>query len=89
LEDAKFMYLVEDENSIGFQEMPSDYCLIDAHTIYGWLYSFDLNYFSQQGVDINEFPPEFKEYYANYINLANSKDIDSSKDIRKDFRNGR
>lgn len=88
LEDAKFMYLREDENRIGFQEMPTDYCLIDSKFTYGWMYSFDLNYFSQQGVDINGFAPEFKEYYSNYINLLN-KTIDYAPNIRPELRDGR
>lgn len=88
LEDSKFMYLREDANRIGFQEMPTDYCLIDSKFTYGWMYSFDLNYFSQQGVDINGFAPEFKEYYSNYLNLLN-KNIDYAPNIRPELRKGR
>lgn len=89
LEDAKFMYIRNEESSrITLQEMPVDYCLIDSQFNYGWLYSFDLNYFSQQGVDINGYAPEFKEYYLNYLNLLN-KEIDYAPNIRPELRDGR
>lgn len=88
-EDAKFMYLRdEDPNRTTLQEMPVDYCIIDSRFPYGWLYSFDLNYFNIQGVDINSFATEFKEYYANWMNLMNGA-IDYAPNIRPELRDGR
>lgn len=89
LEDAKFMYVRTDEetNRITLQEMPVDYCLIDAKFPYGWLYSFDLQYFSRQGVDINGFAPEFKEYYDSYRKLVTDKIY--TPNIRAEQRDGR
>lgn len=88
-EDAKFMYIRdEDPEVISLQEMPTDYCLIDSRFAYGWMYTFNLNYFSNQGVDINAFAPEFKEYYMNYVNLLN-KNIDYAPNIKPELRDGR
>jgi hypothetical protein len=87
LDDAKFMYLRTDGDRIAFQEMPVDYCLIDAKFEYGWLYSFDLHYFYQQGVDINAFAPEFMEYYNNYKLLVQDKKYIPN--IRPEQRDGR
>jgi len=88
-EDAKFMYIRdEDPTKITFQEMPTDYCIIDSSFPYGWMYSFDLNYFCTQGVDINSFAPEFKEYYNNYVNLLNKK-VKYIPNIRPELRDGR
>jgi hypothetical protein len=87
LEDAKFMYLRSDGDRITFQEMPVDYCLIDSKFEYGWCYSFDLNYFHQQGVDINAFAPEFKSYYEDYRKLIQEKSY--MPNIRAENRNGR
>ena len=89
LEDAKFMYIREDANRIGFQEMPSDYCLIDSKFTYGWLYSFDLNYFNRAGVDINTFAPEFKEYYASYMNMQNKNMDYYDPSLKAELRDGR
>jgi len=88
VEDVKYMYIREDANRISFQEMPSNYCIIDSKFTYGWLYSFDLNYFSQQGVDINSFAPEFKEYYSNYLQLLN-KNMKYNPSIKPELRDGR
>jgi hypothetical protein len=52
------------------------------------MYSFDLNYFCTQGVDINSFAPEFKEYYNNYVNLLNKK-VKYIPNIRPELRDGR
>jgi hypothetical protein len=89
LEDAKFMYLRTDEGTgrITFQEMPTDFCMIDAKFEYGWLYSFDLQYFCRQGVDIDGFAPEFKDYYNNYRKLVNDKIYVPN--IRVEQRDGR
>lgn len=89
LEDAKYMYVRKDEttNKITLQEMPSDFCLIDARFEYGWLYSFDLQYFTRQGVDINGFAPEFKEYYDNYRKMVTDKVY--MPNIRAEQRDGR
>jgi len=57
LEDGKFTYLRTDGTNYTLQEMPSDYALIDAWSEYGWLYSFDMLYFTQTGVNINGFAP--------------------------------
>jgi hypothetical protein len=88
LEDAKFMSLRCDSDRIGLQEMPTDFCMIDAKFTEGWLYSFNLNYFAQQGVDIRTFPPEFLEYYNNYLNLVNKK-VEYVPSIRPELRDGR
>lgn len=87
IEDAKFMYLRSDGDRVTFQEMPVDYCLIDSKFEYGWMYSFDLNYFNQQGVDINAFAPDFKQYYEDYRKLVQDKKY--SPNIRPELRNGR
>lgn len=89
IEDAKFMYLRQDSYSkrIAFQEMPSDYCMIDGSFEYGWLYSFDLQYFMRQGVDINGFAPEFKEYYNDYVDLVSNNTYKPN--IKVEQRDGR
>jgi len=68
LEDAKFMYLCEGENGYYFKELPSDYCKIWKKGEMGYEYAFDLTYFLRPGISLDDFPPEFKVYFDNFIN---------------------
>jgi hypothetical protein len=74
LEDGKFYYLRSSENGYYFQEMPSDYCKIWAKTELGYQYAFNLTYFLRAGVNFDDFAPEFKEYFDNFINGDEYKD---------------
>ena len=47
------------------QVMPQDRCILTGYWEKGLLYSFDMNYFLQPGVDIDTFDPAFKKYYNN------------------------
>lgn len=47
------------------QVMPQDRCILTNYWDKGLLYSFDMNYFLQPGVDIDGFDPAFKRYYNN------------------------
>jgi len=87
LEDGYFTYLREDEDGDLFlQEMPIDFCLIDSYWKYGYLYSFNLMYFQQSGVDINGFAKEFKTYYNNALDMKKNKTYYPN--IRAEMRNG-
>ena len=88
-EDGYFVYLREDkkENALFLQEMPIDWCIIDSYWEYGYLYSFNLAYFQQSGVDINGFAPEFKTYYNNALDMQKNKTYYPN--IRPENRNGR
>ncbi len=87
-EDAYFTYLREDSDGDMFlQEMPIDYCTIDGIWKYGYIYSFDLMYFQQTGVDINGFAPEFKNFYRNLLDMK--KNNTYSPNIKVEQRNGR
>jgi hypothetical protein len=66
--------------------MPIDYCIIDAWSELGYLYSFNLLYLMQTGVDIDAFAPEFKKYYKSIKDLKNNKVY--LPNIRPEFRNG-
>lgn len=47
------------------QVMPQEYCLLTNYWEKGLLYSMDMNYFLQPGVDIDGFDPAFKRYFNN------------------------
>ncbi|WP_029518059.1 hypothetical protein [Paenibacillus polymyxa] len=74
LEDAKFYYVREFGDSVALQEMPAKYCKIINKTEYGYQYAFNMYYFLQSGVNINDFAPEFSEYYSDFANAKSGKD---------------
>jgi len=87
-DDAYFTYIREDSDGDMFlQEMPIDYCTIDAIWKYGYTYSFDLMYFQQPGADINGFAPEFKRFYKNLLDMK--KNNMYIPNIKVEQRNGR
>lgn len=47
------------------QVMPQDRCMMTNYWEKGILYSFDMDYFFQAGVDIDGFDPAFKKYFNN------------------------
>jgi hypothetical protein len=67
LEDAKFYYVRESQNGIRLQEMPSSYCMISGYNDLGYQYSFNLTYFLKPGIDFNDFAPEFRDYYMEFV----------------------
>ena len=72
-EEAIFYYVRESEAGITLQEMPSAWCKIVRKTDYGYQYSFNMLYFCQTGIDINDYAPEFKEYFVKYMDSAEYK----------------
>ncbi|WP_232380899.1 hypothetical protein [Paenibacillus tianjinensis] len=74
LEDAKFYYVRESEDSVTLQEMPSKYCKIVRNTEHGHQYAFNMFYFLQAGVDIRDFHPDFIEYLENFLENKKSTD---------------
>ncbi|MFS0855158.1 hypothetical protein [Paenibacillus taichungensis] len=67
LEDAKYYYLRESENGIRLQELPSNYCKIWSRNDLGYQYAFNMSYFLNPGVNLDDFHPDFREYYNNFI----------------------
>ncbi len=57
---------------IYLQEMPSSHCMIDANSYLGYLYSFDLSYFMNSGIDINAYSPALRRKYSEVLKLRKS-----------------
>lgn len=47
------------------QILPQTYCMLTGYWEKGLLFSFDMSYFLQAGVDIDGYDPQFKTYYKN------------------------
>lgn len=60
------------ENHIYLQELPSTHCMIDANSYLGYLFSFDLSYFMNSGVDINAYSPTLLNKYSEVLRLKQS-----------------
>lgn len=60
------------DNHIYLQELPSTHCMIDANSYLGYLFSFDLSYFMNSGVDINAYSPSLRKKYSEVLKLKKS-----------------
>lgn len=56
------------------QELPSKYCMIDATSYLGYLFSFDLSYFMNAGIDLKSFSPELRKKYDEVRRSIQSED---------------
>ncbi|MDR2277363.1 MAG: hypothetical protein LBE23_05850 [Vagococcus sp.] len=69
--DTYYTSYREYEDHIYLQELPSSHCMIDSDSYLGYLFSLDLSYFMNNGVDINAYSPKIKQLFNQAIN--NSK----------------
>jgi hypothetical protein len=69
--DTFYTSVREYDDHIYLQELPSSHCMIDSDSYLGYLFSFDLSYFTNSGVDINAFSPTLRSQYAS--SLRNTK----------------
>ena len=69
--DTYYTSVREYDGHIYLQELPSSHCAIDANSYLGYLFSFDLSYFTNNGVDINAYSPSLRAKYR--ASLKNTK----------------
>jgi len=72
--DAYFCCPRDAGTKIILQELPADYCKITGRWENGFLFSFDMYYFMQAGVDIDMFPSFFRKKYSEIWGSANTTD---------------
>lgn len=72
LYDTYYTSTREYEGHKYLQELPSSHCMIDANSYLGYLFSFDLSYFMNSGVDINAYSPSIRKKYNEVINFKKS-----------------
>jgi hypothetical protein len=66
--DSYYTSYREFEDHIYLQELPSSHCMIDADSYLGYLFSLDLSYFMNNGVDINAYSPKLRQLFNQAIN---------------------
>lgn len=72
LYDTYFVSVRDYEEHKYLQELPSSHCIIDSDSYLGYLYSFDLSYFTNAGVDINGYSPVLRKKYSEVTQLRQS-----------------
>jgi len=56
------------------QTMPQAFCKITGRWEYGYLYDFDMTYFTRAGITLDSYDPIFRQYYKNvFQNTGNNK----------------
>jgi len=85
-EDTFFSVFRDEGSMFTIQQLPSDYSLITGRWDYGLLFSFDYSFFLRQGIDLDLFPPIFKETYSKIFTKNNTAGYDPSIniDLRRD-----
>jgi len=83
LRQETFFTVFRDEGKDRYvlQELPSNYCLITGRWDYGLLFSFNYYYFAQGGIDIDFYPPIFKETYTKVFKGQNITDYNPSASV--------
>ena len=71
-EDAYFCVLRNEGEQYVLQELPIKYCQISGMFEYGYLFDYNMQYFTQAGVDINCYPDVFKEYWNRVMDNKNN-----------------
>jgi hypothetical protein len=84
--DSFFSVFRDDGEIFTLQQLASDYCMITCKFDYGLLFSFDYSFFLRQGIDLDLFPPIFKETYRRLFTKGNADSYDPSIniDLRRD-----
>ena len=71
--DTFYTSVREQGDYIYLQELPSSHCIIDADSYLGYLFSFDMSYFTNSGVDINAYSPAIRKKYREVIELKSNE----------------
>ena len=69
--DAFFACFVDTGDKFVLQELPADYCKITGRWDGGFLFSFNMYWFIQPGVDLAMYPPFFTKKYKEIWTDAN------------------
>lgn len=56
------------------QTMPQKFCKVTGRWEYGYLYDFDMTYFTRAGISLDSYDPVFRKYYKNIFGEANNND---------------
>lgn len=70
--DAYFGVIRDVGNSYIIQELPPEYCKITGRWEGGFLFSFNMYWFLQTGVDLNMYPDFFKKKFKDIFQNGNS-----------------
>lgn len=70
--DAYFGVIRDTGNSYVLQELPSDYCKITGRWEGGFLFSFNMYWFIQPGVDLDMYPDFFKKKFGEIFKSSNT-----------------
>lgn len=70
-----------------FQELPYNYCKITGRNLdWGLQFDFDMDWFSKQGLSLDQYPPIFKKMWNKTLQSNGIKRYDPSNDL--EHRNG-
>ena len=80
-QETFFSVLRDEGDRYVLQELPGSYSLITGRFDYGLLFSFNYYFFLQQGIDMDLYPPIFKETYLRLFKGKNGNTYNPSINI--------
>lgn len=86
--DAYYGVFRTDGNNYAFQELPYRKCLITGKNVdWGFVFDFDMQWFLEQGLSIDQYPRNFKKLWRSVFGgINNPEDYDPSNKLTE--RNG-
>lgn len=79
--ETVFTWFRDDDKTSTLQTMPQKYCILTGYFPQGLLYNFDMSYFLQAGVDIDNYDSVFKDYYNKVFDNPNTEVYRQSKNF--------
>lgn len=62
-EDIYFGYIRNEGKKFAIQKLPTKWCKLVNRNENGYVYAFDMNYFLLPGINIEDYPSDFKTYF--------------------------
>lgn len=91
LTDSEDNYKIKKTQRFALQIMPQNYCKITGSYPDGFLWDFDLNYFQQPNIDVNNYDPSLKKAFDELNrknrNIDTKNFILNNKDLNKSVSN--
>ena len=81
-EGGKFYYIRESSDFVDYQEMPSQYSIIDGRTSLGYTYSFNMSFFLKSPQTLSNYASEFMGWFDDfYADYKTNKNIQYNKQM--------
>ena len=84
LEDEEKAYSIKKSQEFALQMMPQEYCKITGSFPYGYLWDFNLDYFDNAWVNVDNYDPSLKQAYESVVGNKQIRNfVNSNNELNK------